>query len=64
MCLTLIFSPVCFLFAPTAKDRCFQAEGRGALWKTQSQVDEMDAQTVLSLLFRSFLSRSKPGIPV
>lgn len=44
--------------------RGVQAQGRRAVRSTESEMDEMDAQIVLSMLFWSFVSHSKSGVSV
>lgn len=52
------------LFSLPEKDRRVQTKGRGAIWPLEPQVDQVDAQTVLPLLFWTILPGPEPGIPV
>jgi len=47
-----------------ANNRCVQAEGRRTLWSAESEVDKVDAEDVLSVLFRSWLPYPQPGLLV
>lgn len=47
-----------------AKNRSFQTKGRRTLRSPQPQVDQVGPQTLLSLLFRSQLPCSQPGLPL
>jgi len=43
-------------------NRCVQAKGRGTIRSAESQVDKVDAEDVLSMLLRSRMSDSEPGL--
>ena len=46
------------------ENRSIHAKRRGAVWTHEPQMDEMAAQTLLSLLFRSHLLCSQSGLPL
>lgn len=54
----------CPLFTPTEGHRSLQAKERGTVWPAEPQVDQMAAETLLSVLFRPGLPGSESGLSV
>ena len=52
------------LILTAENNRCFQAQGRRTLWTTESEMDKMAAQYMLSMFIWAFVSGTQSGLPV